>query len=213
MVQRNRTSQSGGRPRRWRRRRADHEPRRGWVPVLAIIASLALLDWAIKTWVAASVPLGGFVEVWPGRLALWHVQNPAMVLGLWGELAPVQRQLLALAASSLALLLLYEIVERCHRLPRRQRPWAWVFVGMAFGGMLGNLGERLLYWSVTDYLSLAWGDVWLPPGNVADLALFLSFPLAVPVIRFELAARARRGTARPPDPSVRLSRAGATPTG
>jgi lipoprotein signal peptidase len=58
--------------------------------------------------------------------------------------------------------------------------------------MLGNLGERVVHWGVTDYLSIRWGEYWLPPGNVADIALFLSMPLSIPVIAFELLGRARR---------------------
>lgn len=174
------------------RRRADREPKRGWGPVLAIIISIALLDWAVKAVVAMRVPLGGFVEVWDGRVAIWHVRNKEMMLGLWGNLPLESRQVIAVVAAILAFLILFEIVGRGHRLPPRRRPFAWLFVGTAFGGMLGNLGERALHWGVTDYLSLAWGDIWLPPGNIADLALFASMPLAVLVIIFELQARTQR---------------------
>jgi lipoprotein signal peptidase len=162
------------------------------VPVLAIILSIALLDWIVKAIVAARVPVGHFVEIWEGRVALWHVRNPEMVLGLWGNLPIESRQVIAATAAVMAVLLLFEIVSRGHRLPPHRRPWAWAFVGTAFGGMLGNLGERLVHWGVTDYLSLGWGSLWLPPGNIADLALFLSVPLAVPVIVFELQARMQR---------------------
>lgn len=180
-----------------RRRSSDFAPRRGWVPTLAITVGVALLDWTTKAAVAAAVPLGAFHEVWHGRIALWHVRNHAMMLGLWGDLALPSRKLIALSASLLALLILFEIIGRGNRLPRAEQRWVWVFVGLAFGGMLGNLGERAIHWGVTDYLSFAWGDLWLPPGNVADLALFLSFPLAVPVIVFELRARSRRRVLRP----------------
>ncbi|MBA4157157.1 MAG: signal peptidase II [Gemmatimonadetes bacterium] len=174
------------------RRRADREPKRGWGPVLVIIVSIALLDWAVKAIVAMRVPLGDFLEVWDGRVAIWHVRNEEMMLGLWGNLPLESRQVIAVVAAILAFLILFEIVGRGHRLPPRRRPAAWLFVGTAFGGMLGNLGERALHWGVTDYLSFAWGDLWLPPGNIADLALFASMPLAVLVIIFEFQARTQR---------------------
>jgi lipoprotein signal peptidase len=137
-----------GRAGRWRRNRpygrrsTDHEPQDGWRPALAILLVVALLDWATKAVVAAAVPLGGFVEVWPGRVALWHVKNPEMVLGLWGNLPLGGRQAIAVMAAVVGLLALYEIIGRGHRLPPHRRRWAWLFVGLAFGGMLGNLGER-----------------------------------------------------------------------
>jgi lipoprotein signal peptidase len=178
-----------------RRRRTDHEPRHGWTPALLLLATVTLLDWATKAIIAALMPLGTFVEVWEGRLAFWYVRNDEMVLGLWGNLPIEARQAIALVGASLAAVILFGVVARGHRLLPRHRPWAWAFTGLAFGGMLGNLGERLLFWGVTDFLSIQYRGLWLPPGNVADLAIFLSFPLALGVIVFEFRARALRGQA------------------
>ncbi|HEX5724182.1 MAG TPA: signal peptidase II [Longimicrobiaceae bacterium] len=179
------------------RRATDLEPMRGWVPALKIAAAVALLDWITKFLVARSLDVGEFQQVVEGRVALWHVRNPAMILGLWENLPLDARKFIAVLAALIGALVLLQIVGRGHRLPRSQRGWAWLFVGLVFGGMMGNLGERLVHWGVTDFLSLRWRQYWLPPGNLADLALFLSIPLAVPVIFFELRARARRGTFRP----------------
>ena len=180
------------------RRAADREPVYGWRPALLIALGIALLDWLTKFAVARSMEIGDFREVVAGRVAFWHVRNPAMILGLWENLPLGSRKLLAIVAAVLGMLVLLQIVGRAHRLPGHHRRWAWLFVGMVTGGMLGNLGERLIHWGVTDYLSLRWGDYWLPPGNVADLALFLSIPMAIPVIVFELMGRARRRPVRPP---------------
>lgn len=175
------------------RRTSDREPFR-WAPALKIGLAVALVDWTVKFLVATSLPLGGFREVIAGRVALWHVRNPAMVLGLWDNFPLATRKVIAIVAAVLAVLVLLQILGRGHRLPPHHRRWAWAFVGLVLGGMLGNLGERVLHWGVTDYLSFRYGEYWLPPGNVADLALFASFVLAVPVIAFELMGRARRGT-------------------
>lgn len=185
------------------RRSTDREPNRGWTPTLAIIVAVAFLDWSTKALVTATIPRGTLVEVWDGRLALWHVRNPAMILGLWGDLPLASRKVIAVLAAVAVVLLLGEILSRGHRLPRRHRPWAWVFIGFACGGMLGNLGERAVHWGVTDFLSIGWGGIWLPPGNVADIALFLSIPLAAVVSGFELRARARRGSADAASPPRR----------
>lgn len=183
-------------PHRPGRRRSDREPRRGWLPALATGLSIAALDWSTKAFVAATVPLGGFQQV-NEHVAFWHVRNRAMMLGLWGDLPLDARKLIALAAGVGGLFFLLQIMGRGHRLEPHERPWAWAFTGLVLGGMLGNLGERVLHWGVTDFLSFRWGDLWLPPGNVADLALFLSMPLAFVVIAFELRGRTRRRTAAP----------------
>lgn len=178
------------------RRRTDYETNRGWKPAAIIALSIALTDWAVKYWITQRVPLYSMEVIWEDRLALWHVRNPAMILGLYGSLPMEARIAIALVSGLLGTVLLFEVVSRGHRLEPGHRKWAWLFVGMALGGMLGNLGERAVHWGVTDYLSIGWGDLWLPPGNVADVSIILSLPVAIAVVVFELKARAGRNARR-----------------
>ena len=174
------------------RRRTDYEPNRGWRPAVIIALAIALADWAVKWMVIQRVPLNTLEVVIEHRLALWHVRNDAMILGLYGSLPLEARIAIACVSGVLGGVLLFEVVSRGHRLAPERRKWAWLFVGLASGGMLGNLGERVVHWGVTDYLSFGWGDLWLPPGNIADLSIFLSLPVALLVVLFELQARAKR---------------------
>lgn len=174
------------------RRASDREPVLGWVLAVQVGLSVALLDWTVKYFIAQSIPLDDLREVIPGRVAFWHVRNDAMVLGLWGDLPLGTRKIIASCAALVGTVVLAQILGRGHRFPPAQRRWASIFVGLVMGGMLGNLGERVIHWGVTDYLSFRWGEYWLPPGNVADIALFASFPLSIPIIVFELMGRARR---------------------
>lgn len=161
------------------------------MPVIAL--SIAILDWVTKVIVSSRIPLDGMVIILDERVALWHVRNPALVLGLFGNLELSARKVIAVLLGIAALTLLLQIISRAHRLLPRRRPWAWLFSGLLLGGMLGNLGERSLHWWVTDFLSFRWGPYWLPPGNVADLAIVTSLPIAILVILFEIEARALRG--------------------
>jgi lipoprotein signal peptidase len=192
------------------RRASDREPLRGWRPALFVGLTIALLDWGTKAAISWSVALGEFREVIPERLAFWHVRNEAMILGLYDNLPIEARKVIAAVAALVAAVVVLQIVGQGHRLPGAQRTYASVFVGVVVGGMLGNLGERVVHWGVTDFISLYWEPYWLPPGNIADIALFLSVPMAVPVIVFELMGRARRGAARsgpaPSDAFVPLPR-------
>jgi lipoprotein signal peptidase len=188
--------------RRGGRRRTDQEPRRGWIPAVWIALAVAAADWSAKLAVSAHVPVDGFVEVVPGRLAFYHVMNHAMMLGLWSNVPLAGRQVIAVFGAIVGLLFLLQILGRGHRFTQRERPFAWAYVGLALGGMMGNLGERLVHWGVTDFISLHWGGLWLPPGNLADVALFLSMPLSVPVILFEALARTRRSSAAAPPAEV-----------
>jgi len=164
----------------------------GWLPTLGVGLAVALLDWLSKAAITLLLPSSTFVELLPGSLALWHVRNPAMMLGLYGDLSLGTRKLIAIGAALSALGLIFQVVAYGHRLPRHQRPVAWLFAGLVLGGMLGNLGERAVHWGVTDFISIGWAGGWLPPGNIADLALFASVPLAAVVSLFELMARTQR---------------------
>jgi len=182
------------------RRKSDREPMRGWIPTVIIALGVALLDWTAKFLIAMNIPLDELREVIPGKLAFWHVRNPAMVLGLWDNFPIATRKVIAIVAAVLGGIVLLQILGRGHRFPRQHRAWAWVFIGLVLGGMLGNLGERVVHWGVTDYISFRWGDYWLPPGNIADIALFLSMPLSIPVIVFEMIGRSKRGKVPRPEP-------------
>jgi signal peptidase II len=178
--------------RRGGRRASDLEPKRGWRTVLLIALPIALADWAVKWVVVQTVPLHGFQPLWSDHVAIWHVKNPALVLGLHGGLPLFARQVFVSIYALLSLVFLIAVLGRGHRLLPHRRKWAWLFLGMVVGGMIGNLGERLFHWGVTDFLSFRWGDLWLPPGNIADLSILLALPLAFAVLGFEAEARGRR---------------------
>jgi len=184
------------------RRATDREPIQGWIPPTLIALGVALIDWTSKLLVSLAIPMDELREVIPGRLAFWHVRNPAMVLGLWQNFPLGARKGIAVVAAVLGAVVLLQIIGRGHRFPRSHRGWAWLFVGLVLGGMLGNLGERVVHWGVTDFISFRWGDYWLPPGNLADLALFLSMPLCIPVILFEFWGRSRRAPESAAEPAA-----------
>lgn len=184
-----------------RRRHTDLQPNPGWIPTAVIALSIAGFDWTTKVAVTLLVPLGGLIPFLDGKVALWHVRNPALVLGLFGDLPLGNRMVVAALLGIAGVVLLLEVFTRSQRLLPARRPWSWVFVGLVLGGMLGNLGERVIHWWVTDFLSFRWGDLWLPPGNIADLAILLSLPLAPIIIAFEIEARRGRGRTKSAHPS------------
>jgi hypothetical protein len=81
---------------------------------------------------------GGVPRGHPGRVALWHVRNEAMILGLYDNLALGTRKSIALVASLVAALVILQIIGRGHRLPRRA---ADVRVGVRGDGARRDAGE------------------------------------------------------------------------
>src|SRR5690606_35062101 len=75
-----------------RRRRTDFEANPGWRRAGIIAATVAVTDWTTKALVASVIPLESIRVVWGGRLAFWHVRNPALILGLFGDLSLTSRK-------------------------------------------------------------------------------------------------------------------------
>src|SRR5690606_13988865 len=113
--------------RRGGRRRTDNEPNRGWIAVLALAVPIALFDWFVKWTIVQTVPLHE-LHVISDRVAFWHVKNPALVLGLHGDLPLPLRKVLVTIYATIALLLLIAVLSRGHRLLPHRRKWVWIFL-------------------------------------------------------------------------------------
>ena len=51
--------------------------------------------------------------------------------------------------------------------------------GLVFGGLLGNLLDRIIYGYVRDFISLQFGSYYYPIFNIADIAIVLGIILVV----------------------------------
>jgi signal peptidase II len=114
------------------------------------------LDQLTKRTVAAGIAPGHQESLLPG-IHLVHVRNTGVAFGFLsgGGVVVLACTLLALGA-----LLLYF-------LRRPERRWLWVPTGLLLGGAIGNLIDRLLHGSVTDFIKL---PHW-PAFNLADVAI------------------------------------------
>jgi len=117
------------------------------------------LDQLTKALVVGSVEVGERREVLP-FLDLVHVENDGVAFGFLGESS--QGIVLAVTFAALALVVGWFAFNR-------DRPLAWLAVGLLAGGALGNLIDRLARNGVVDFIDFpAW-----PSFNVADIAITL----------------------------------------
>lgn len=139
--------QSGG---RGRVRRA------ALVRAAALGAAVVGLDQLTKDTVAAGIAPGAQQSLLPG-VHLVHVHNTGVAFGVLsgGGAIVLVCTLLALAA-----LIAYFVLH-----PGRRG--LWVPTGLLLGGAIGNLIDRLVHGSVTDWIKL---PHW-PAFNVADIAI------------------------------------------
>ncbi len=102
------------------------------------------------------------VAVIPRLLNLSYVENPGAA---WGMLAGRQYFLIGFSVLTLGFL----IWKR--RALFGPLPLGWLTMSLLFGGVIGNLIDRLRLNYVIDFLDFFWGPSHFPAFNVADSAI------------------------------------------
>lgn len=96
-------------------------------------------------------------------LTIIHTSNTGAAFGMFKEAGGI--------FTVVALVVVAAIVYYYRQIPDGQY-WVRVALGLQLGGAIGNLIDRLVYGTVTDFVFLHWYDQWRAPiFNVADLAI------------------------------------------
>ncbi len=126
------------------------------VRALVVVAVVLVGDRITKHAVKHDIAPGHVVKVVPG-LTLVHDQNNGVAFGV---LAGGGALVVLVTAIALAALVVFFIT-------RSDRRWLWLSTGLVVGGAIGNLLDRLVNGSVTDFIKL---PHW-PAFNVSDIAI------------------------------------------
>jgi signal peptidase II len=141
---------------------------------LAVATAVFVADRITKHVVRANIPLGHSDRVF-SWLHWVHDQNNGVAFGfLAGGGA-----LVVIVTAAVALVLLGYFL----RSP--ERPWLWLSTGLLVGGAIGNLVDRLISGSVTDFIKL---PHW-PAFNVSDIAITIGVISLVLVLESPAARR------------------------
>lgn len=142
------------------------------------------LDRLTKSWVVATVPLHGSIDVVDGWARIAHVRNTGAAFGL----LPERTSLLSILSIVAVLAILYYY----RGLAARSAPIAGT-LGMQLGGAVGNLVDRVGQGYVVDFV-----DVGIPDGwrfwafNVADSSIVVGIFLVTFLLWLE--ERRERGS-------------------
>jgi signal peptidase II len=123
---------------------------------VAVAVAVIALDRLTKHAVKSGIAVGDVHKFLPA-VQLVHVRNSGVAFGF---LSGGGGLVLALTLAALAVLLVYFWL-------RPTKPWLWLPVGLLVGGALGNLIDRLVNGSVTDFIKLPF---W-PAFNISDMAI------------------------------------------
>jgi signal peptidase II len=130
--------------------------------LLATAAITYLVDRITKAWIVANVEVGEQIPVIGDLVQIWHTENEGAAFGLLQG-----GGLLFLVVGIVTLV----VISWVHLTGRLRGAPAAVLLGLVLGGTLGNLTDRLVDGSVTDWVSVGIGSVRWPTWNVADAAV------------------------------------------
>ncbi len=113
------------------------------------------------------------IELIKSNFILTNVENTGAALSLGSDLPPALKVLfLQILPIIMLLILLRMIIVRTEL-----SPWAVIGLAFAIGGGIGNIYDRVLYGSVTDFMHIDLGFVKTGIFNMADVSVVIGMIL------------------------------------
>jgi len=144
------------------------------LPYLFVALAVVVLDQWTKWLVEVHLPRGVAEPIIPGFLNLVHVRNTGVAFGLFASEGGSTRwglTLLGLAAVA-AVVLYFRFTSARDRL-------LLTALALVAGGAVGNMLDRVMAGSVTDFIDVFVGAHHWPSFNVADSAISIGITLMV----------------------------------
>ena len=139
---------------------------------VAIIAAVVLIDRLTKLYIRAHVSPMDLFPVIPGFFNIVHTENPGAAFGFLADSDLRWRRLLLVAVSLVVVAIIGSLLFRLTSNSVLQTGLALVF-----GGALGNMWDRLMRGTVTDFLQFFFGSYEFPSFNAADSAITIGAAL------------------------------------
>ncbi|MGI8743846.1 MAG: signal peptidase II [Bryobacteraceae bacterium] len=134
----------------------------------AIAFGIFVLDRITKDIIKTHVTAWETLRVVPGFFNIVHAENPGVAFGLLAESTSAWRNIFLIGLSLTVLVFITTLLWR------GRGPENWLLrVGLALvlGGALGNLFDRVVNGTVTDFVEVYTGQHFFPAFNVADSAI------------------------------------------
>lgn len=139
--------------------------------VMALVVAILIVIADRLTKVSIQHSMNGYenIPVIPGLLRIVHTENPGAAFGMLAEGNPMLRAAILIGVSSLVLIFvanaLWSKTGAYTAMPSR------FALGLILGGAIGNLLDRILRGTVTDFIEVFHGSWSFPAFNVADSAI------------------------------------------
>jgi len=133
---------------------------------VAIIAVVVLIDRITKLYIRGHVSPMDLFPVIPGFFNIVHTENPGAAFGFLADSDLAWRRVLLVAVSVVVIAIIGSLLFRLTSNSVLQ-----VGLALVFGGALGNMWDRVMRGTVTDFLQFFFGSYEFPSFNAADSAI------------------------------------------
>jgi signal peptidase II len=139
--------------------------------LVGLIPGIFVLDWLTKRWIERNVSFWDTHAVIPGLLSIVHAQNRGAAFSLLADAPDAVRGMVLIGLSGAVTLIVAWMFRSALLKPETFTTAGRLALAMVLGGALGNLYDRILRGSVTDFVLVYWRDYQWPAFNVADSAI------------------------------------------
>lgn len=136
---------------------------------LGLSAGVIALDRLTKLYIQHALSPFDNIPVVPDLLRIVHVENPGAAFGMLAEGNPALRALILIGVSFLVMCLV--VAALWMRSVTEEAMINFLALGAILGGAGGNLYDRIVHGTVTDFIEVFHGSWSFPAFNVADSAI------------------------------------------
>ena len=141
------------------------------IALVGLVPGIFALDWITKRWIEKNVSFWDTHAVIPGLLSIVHAQNRGAAFNILADAPDVVRAVVLIGMSGVVTLIVAWMFRAALLKPETHTAAGRLALALVLGGALGNLYDRILRGSVTDFVLFYWRDWQFPAFNVADSAI------------------------------------------
>lgn len=141
-----------------------------WMP-FAIALLVFILDRITKAAIEAKVSVWETIEIVPGVLNIVYTRNRGAAFGMFSNAPDGVREFVLIGVSLVVMGMICWMLVQAVRGATPSTPALRIALSLVLGGAAGNLFDRAVSGSVTDFVQVFIGSYEWPSFNVADSAI------------------------------------------
>jgi signal peptidase II len=136
---------------------------------------VVICDRASKAWVEIHVPAGWRREIIPNFFYFVHSRNPGIAFSIFADSSSTAKRILLILGSLAIIAVIAWLLIASSDLSRLNATG----LALLLGGAAGNVTDRIIHGSVTDFIEVWLGSYGWPAFNIADSALTVGAILVI----------------------------------